>query len=113
MITMSDSLRYLLLDGFDVAFPGGSTLELLDPDGVVLATFTIPDGAWVAASGGMKRLRDAWDFYALANGTVASYVLKNEAHEERGTVTQGDGDGDMRLDSTAVIVGTFITVASP
>ncbi len=110
MITLSPSLRDLLLDGYDVAFPEGSTLELQDVDGRMLASFVLPADAWAPAVDGTKKIRAPWEFNATGSGLITQYVLKSDAHEERGTVATADGD--MTIDNTEVIVGTLLIVSS-
>jgi hypothetical protein len=112
MITLSPSLRSLLIDGYDVAFPEGSTLELLDSGNVPLARFTLPAEAWAPAVEGTKRLSAPWVFTAQGAGTVVSYVLKSDAHEETGTVAGVGGDGDMAIDNTELVPGVLLTVSS-
>lgn len=110
MITLSASLRDLLLDGYDVAFPEGSTLELQDVNGAMLAAFELPGGAWLPSSEGNKRISKPWEFHATGSGLITQYVLKNEMHEERGTVAESGGD--MTIDNTDVIPGTLLIVSS-
>ena len=110
MITLSASLRDLLLDGYDVAFPAGSMLELQDVDGRVLAVYELPADAWAPSAEGSKRIREPWEFHATGSGIVTQYLLKSEAHEERGTVAESGGDAT--IDNTEVIPGTLMIVSS-
>ena len=112
MIILSASLRDLLLDGFDVAFPAGSMLELQDVGGRVLAVYELPADAWAPSSDGSKVIREPWEFHATGSGLVTQYVLRNEAHEERGTVSEVGGGGDAAIDNTEVIPGTLLIVSS-
>ena len=44
------------------------------------------------------------------SGLITQYVLKSDAHEERGTVAESGGD--MTIDATDIIVGTLLIVSS-
>lgn len=112
MITLSPALRDVLLDGYDTAFPAGSTLVLKDSAGSEMARFILPADTWLPSAAGSKKLREPLKAYALGIGRVASYELANGSFTETGTVTAPDGAGDMTLSETDVIPGTLITVHS-
>jgi hypothetical protein len=116
VIQLSTQLRDHLLDGYDTAFPEGSTLTLASGDkpgeGTVIATFPLPAKAWNPSANGMKKLAEPLTAYAMATGVVGHYVLSSGGFTEIGSVSEPDGTGDLVLSATDVVPGTLITVHS-
>ncbi len=90
------------------------------PTGTLLASITLPNPGWSAASSGQIALTGTWqDASADATGTAGWFRLRQSADgggssttDERidGTISATGGGGDMTLDNVSITAGQQITI---
>ncbi len=116
MATVNPALAHALLDLYDTAFPGGSTLELRSgrpsnaktrPAGRLLCAIELPMDPWTPASRGRKTNREAWVGIAQDDGEVGHYRLRNAA---TGYIEEGVVPDDLSLDNPVIADGQSVTV---
>lgn len=121
-IALSNDIKNAMLDVFETAisspelrfYSGTPPASCSDsPTGTLLSTITLPSDWMLPASNGQKALNGVWaDFEADASGTVGYFRIYDEygVCHLQGTVTDMNGDGDMKVDSTNFIAGQYIRV---
>jgi hypothetical protein len=82
--------------------------------GTVLASMLLPNDWMLDAAAGQKVKNGTWqDLAADADGVAGHYeiVAADGVVDERGSITQINGQGDMEIQSVNVVTGQTITVA--
>ena len=113
MAQANDAVYSGLLIAYTQMFPAGSTLELRKGD-EVLAEIPLPGNPWAPVAGRHVDVSGQWASTAKGAGVVDNYRLVSASgmHEDAGTVSGSDGDGDMRMDNPSLARGQNVAVTS-
>lgn len=121
-IQLATTTRNARLDAIEVALGATPTLEIRTgaqpvdcataSSGTVLATISLPDPAFSAASGGAMAKTGTWeDTAADGDGTAGHFRIFNGANcILQGSV--GQGTGDLQVDNTSFATGQQFTITS-
>lgn len=115
--TQNTALRNLLVDAFCAVFNGG-TVELrtaASGGGTLLASISLPNPAFGAASGGSANKNGVWsDTSADASGVAAFARFKSSDGLKivDMTVTAVGGGGDIEIDNVNIVAGGVVTISS-
>lgn len=84
------------------------------PAGTALATFTLPDPAFAAASSGSMTLNTVATVQGSSTGTAGCFAVMDSDNNVvfDGTVTATSGGGDLELNTTSITTGVDVSITS-
>lgn len=103
------STRNELAAAFGALFNAG-TLEIRTAADAVLATITLPNPAFGAASAGAVAKSGTWSATASATGTAAKAVFISADTNEQVTVTVGTSGAELIINSVSIVTGGTVVV---
>lgn len=107
--------RNALLNGGSVEIRSGSAADVDSAaTGTVLATFTLPNPAFGAASNRVATMNAVTGVTAsVANtGSAVHYVVKNSSNQVRGNGTAGTSGTDMILSTLTWSIGDDVSISN-
>lgn len=116
-LTHATALRNTLADAVDTAAnagTGAAQVVIMTSGDVEVATLTMSDPAFGAASSGSITAGTISDDTNATGGTAALFKIQDSAGTEvyRGTVTATGGGGDLELSSTNISAGDTVSIGS-
>ena len=109
-MTINTDLRNVLATAFKGEFDGG-TLTILTSGDATLATITLPNPAFAAASSGAVAKTGTWSATASGTGAAAKAIFSN-AGTETATLTVGESEAELIIDDADIVSGGTVTVTS-
>lgn len=101
-----------LLNGGTVEIRTGAEPSIGTESGTVLATFTIANPAFPAASGGSASANAISDVTASATGTAGHYIAKNSSNAIIRSGTAGTSGTDMILNTSSITSGDNVSITA-
>ncbi|WP_019500822.1 hypothetical protein [Pseudanabaena sp. PCC 6802] len=92
----------------------GGKIKIYDNANVLLATFTLPNPLAPAAASGSATANSIGPATAVASGTAVRFeaTTSGDLLKFGGTVSIADGDGDLALNTTTILLNQQISIDS-
>jgi hypothetical protein len=118
---LSPALADALLQTFAAKFPDGSTVELRtgaatgagdDAKGKLLVSVKLLPYPWDTPRDGILHKQGEWIGRALEGGRIGHYRMASPdgVHREVGSVSDLEGDGEMRIEDVTVVPGQPVEI---
>lgn len=95
-------------------YSGSQAASVADPAGTLLATFTLEDPAFGAASNGVATLSVPDTVQGSNTGTAGCFIVEDSNGNNifDGSVTATGGGGDLELNTTSITSGVDVSITS-